>query len=764
MKHLRILNVEDSQDDLALILRYLKRGGYEVYSERVETAEEMQKALDSKDWDIILSDFRMPHFTGLQALEVLKQSGRDIPFIIISGTIGEDVAVEAMQAGINDYIMKSNLSRLLPAIEREIQEAQNRRARQEAEIALQASEAELRALFEAMSDLILAFDEEGRYLKVAPTARELLYKSSDSLIGKTLHEVFPKEEADFFLDYIRRALDEKRTQRVEYKMLIEGVETWFDSRISPLSEKTVIWIARDITERRLAEEAVRRQKEILQRMFDHIPIMLCFFDRFHRIQLVNREWERVRGWTLEEIQTENIDVLSESYPNEEERRRVQEFLSEATGEWQEFLVKGKDGRETDATFAVVALSDGTSISIGQDITARKRAEEELRKSEEQLIQSQKLESIGRLAGGVAHDFNNLLTAINGYSDLSLRRLKTDDPIRNNIEEIKKAGERAAALTRQLLAFSRKQVMQPKIVDLNTIILDMEKMLQRLIGEDIELRTVIESELGTVKADPGQIEQVIMNLVINARDAMPQGGILTIETANVYLDEPYATYHISAKPGSYVMLAVSDTGTGMDEETKQHIFEPFFTTKEPGKGTGLGLATVYGIVKQSEGNIWAYSELGKGTSFKIYLPQLGSVTGGREKTGAGDNSLQKGTETILLVEDEDVVRHLSLEILESCGYKVIQAENGIEAMNKCGSNNCRIDLLVTDVVMPQMGGRELAERLSGIYPDMKVLFTSGYTDDAVVRHGIIDEGTNFIQKPFTLDAFAKKVRQLLDSSG
>ncbi|HEY7783757.1 MAG TPA: response regulator [Pyrinomonadaceae bacterium] len=391
---------------------------------------------------------------------------------------------------------------------------------------------------------------------------------------------------------------------------------------------------------------------------------------------------------------------------------------------------------------------------------RARALEALKASEAQLLQSQKLEAVGRLAGGISHDFNNLLTAIIGYSDLSIRRVSPDDPLRRNLDEIRRASERAAGLTRQLLAFSRKQVMQPKVFELNAVVADVERMLRRMIGDDIDVRTNLDPNSGNVKADPGQIEQVIMNLVVNARDAMPKGGKLSIETSSLYLDEQYSFEHVSVKPGFYVLLAVSDTGTGMDEETRQHIFEPFFTTKEPGKGTGLGLSTVYGIVKQSSGHVWVYSEPGKGTTFKVYLPRVEEgAQYYREQEPAAE--VPRGTETILLVEDAEMVRNLTREVLENCGYDVIEASNGKRALSICKNRTEPIDLLLTDVVMPEMSGRELADRLVGLHPEMQVLYMSGYTQDAIVHRGTLDEGTNFIQKPFSPDALARKVRIVLD---
>ena len=412
----------------------------------------------------------------------------------------------------------------------------------------------------------------------------------------------------------------------------------------------------------------------------------------------------------------------------------------------------------------LVYENGVPVAVqgsARDITERKRAEEALRASQFQLQQSQKLEAIGQLAGGVAHDFNNMLTAIIGYTDLSLRRVGLENPIRRNLEETKKAAERAASLVRQLLAFSRKQILEPKVLDLNDVVKDMEKMLTRLIGENINLATRLEPDLGSVKADPCQVEQIIMNLVVNARDAMPRGGRVTIETANITLDDQTILRHVSVKPGEYVMLAVSDTGSGMDQETQRRIFEPFFTTKEVGKGTGLGLSTVYGIVKQSGGYIWVYSEPGLGTMFKIYLPRIDDATAVTVEKLAQETTALRGSETILLVEDEDIVRGLTRKVLMQAGYNVLDAHSGEEAIRVCRAHNGPIDLLVTDVVMPELSGKEAADRLLKLRPAIRVLFMSGYTDEAIVQHGVLDANVEFIQKPFTWIGLTRKVRDVLN---
>jgi nitrogen-specific signal transduction histidine kinase/CheY-like chemotaxis protein len=391
--------------------------------------------------------------------------------------------------------------------------------------------------------------------------------------------------------------------------------------------------------------------------------------------------------------------------------------------------------------------------VFRDITQRRQLEEQLR-------QAQKIEAVGRLAGGVAHDFNNLLNVITGYGQMVFRRLP-DGPEREKTKAILQAAERAAGLTRQLLAFSRKQVLEPKVLDLNAVVGGMDEMLRRLIGEDIELHTQLAPSLGRTKADPGQLEQVLMNLVVNARDAMPRGGRLTLQTANAVMDDTYIRDHLGARPGRYVMLAVCDNGLGMDPETQKHIFEPFFTTKEKGKGTGLGLATVYGIVKQSEGYIWVESAPGAGTTVKVYLPRVEAEPAAEEvRRPAVPEELPRGTETVLLVEDEDMVRRMTREVLEGAGYRVLEASSGFEALRVSAGHDGNLDLLLTDVVMPGMSGRELSERLAPVRPTMKVLYMSGHTDDAIFHHGVTQAGTGFLQKPFTPDALERRVRELL----
>ena len=522
--------------------------------------------------------------------------------------------------------------------------------------------------------------------------------------------------------------------------------------------------AQDVTEPRRIEQELRQSEERYRDLVENAHDIIYEHDLDGYYTSINKVGEEITGYSLEEILQLNLaDTVAPAYLEKAQEMFRQKLAGETVTAY-ELEILSKDGSHVPVEVNTrLVFHDGVPVGvqgIARDSTERKRLEEALHESEEQLRQSQKLEAIGQLAGGVAHDFNNLLTAINGYSALALRRLGDDHPISSYLEEIKKAGDRAANLTRQLLAFGRKQLLQPLAINLNEIVSDMIKLLKRLIGEDVQLVTKTGANLKQIKADPGQLEQVLVNLVVNARDAMPRGGTVTIETANTQLDGAYASRHVGVNPGEYVMLAISDTGTGMDHDTRSRIFEPFFTTKEKGKGTGLGLSTVYGIVKQSGGNVWVYSEPGKGTTFKVYLPQV------EDEVPLLDSKanaiMRRGSETVLLVEDEDMVRNLASQILEETGYRVLAANGGEEAIQLFNAHKEPIHLMITDVVMPKMSGRDVADRLKQTHPETKVLFMSGYTDEAIVHHGIVDSHIAFIQKPFSEVALSQKIREVLDA--
>jgi two-component system, cell cycle sensor histidine kinase and response regulator CckA len=482
-------------------------------------------------------------------------------------------------------------------------------------------------------------------------------------------------------------------------------------------------------------------------------------DRGGRIVLANRRAEEIFGYSGEELLGARIELLlPESKRGVHSRDRDNFFDRPRTrpmGIGMDLSGRRKDGSEVpvEVSLSYVEIDEGVfAIAFVSDISQRKNLEE-------QLLHAQKMEAVGRLAGGVAHDFNNMLTVITGYNRMILDELSTMDPLRGYAEEILKAADRAAALTNQLLAFSRRQIMQPRIINVNAVLVQTQKMLRRLIGEDIELILDLGVNVGNIKADPCHVEQAIVNLAVNARDAMPMGGHLRIETSDVLLDEHYARTHMGVKPGEFIMIAVSDDGHGMDAEVRRHIFEPFFTTKEKGKGTGLGLATVYGIIKQTGGDIWVYSEPAQGTTFKLYFPRVKeplSESGGSDPSATN----RSGGETILVVEDEKAVRELTVRILQQLGYTILTASSGTEALEISRAHDGHIDLLLTDVVMPIMSGRQLADHLQVTRPQTKVLFLSGYTENTVVHHGVLDAGVDFLPKPFSRENLSRKLREVL----
>jgi PAS domain S-box-containing protein len=506
---------------------------------------------------------------------------------------------------------------------------------------------------------------------------------------------------------------------------------------------------------------LQKERNQLSTVVEQMAESVVITDSQGQILYVNPAFEQLTGYNRAEVLGRNPRLLKSG-------RQPQAFYQDlwqaiSTGRvWQgQFLNKKKDGSFFTEEATITPIRDGQGqvvnyVAVKRDVTRELQLEE-------QYHQSQKMEAIGLLAGGVAHDFNNLLTAINGFAELMQLKLAPDSPGQELAGKILKAGQRAADLVRQLLAFSRKQIIEPKTVDLNALLSDVEKIMGRIIGEHIQLETILVPDLGFIRSDPNQLEQIILNLAVNARDAMPDGGHLTIETANVVLDADDMAKHFEVEPGEYVMLTVSDSGMGMSEAVKARIFEPFFTTKEMGKGTGLGLATVFGIVKQNRGYIWVYSEEGQGTTFKIYLPRVDRADRWLPRSRRAD-PLPRGSETILLVEDEPAVRELAAEMLRGQGYQVLEANDGLEALELVGRLNGTLSLLVTDVIMPRMNGKELADRIAETHQNLKTLFISGYTDEMIARHGVLEAGVEFIQKPFSTASLANKVHQLLACTG
>jgi len=617
---------------------------------------------------------------------------------------------------------------------------------------------------ENAADMIAVVDMEGRQLYNSLSFQKALGYSPEELqASSSFEQIHPDDR-----DRVKQAAEDARRSGIgktlEYRLRHKN-GTWLvlESTSSVIRnanghpEKLVI-VNRDITERKRAEEALRQSEAGFRSVVEDAPYGIYRSSPSGRFLQVNPAFQKMLGYDLEE-ELLRKDLASDIFRHTGEYQRLAELLT-GTEEAKDVELEWKrqDGTPITVRCSGRSINDENGAPAYFEVFAEDVTEK--RVLERQLRMAQKMEAIGRLSGGIAHDFNNILGVIIGYSRVLGKALSTNTALREHALEIEKAGQRAASLTKQLLAFSRQQVLTPAVLNLNTLASDMEKMLPRLLGEDIEVSLALDPELGNVKADQSQIEQVIMNLAVNARDAMPMGGKLKIQTGNVELDQAYTWNHPGSKVGSYVMLTVTDTGTGMDAGTLTHIFEPFFTTKERGKGTGLGLATVYGVVKQSNGYIWVDSAPGKGTSFQIYLPQhVGQlvvdapITDSREKL--------RGSETILLVEDADPLRKLAQTFLEGGGFRVLSAENGEKALELATRFGGKFDLLLTDVVMPGMNGRVLAEQLFSRQPGMKVLYMSGYTDSFIAGHGVLDPKTHLLHKPFTEEVLIRKVREVLD---
>ncbi|GBE27734.1 blue-light-activated protein [bacterium BMS3Bbin03] len=634
---------------------------------------------------------------------------------------------------------------------------------------LHNSEMKFKSIFQASNDGIIITDASEKINSCNEAALKIFGYTEEELLDKPIsflmpalrnliHKNKPKSEDSFkHIDLIGKMLE------------IEGLkkgETDFPIEVSITSRRTdegnfLSFTIRDITERKNAELELKKERDFISAVLDTDGVLVIVLDNFGNLVRANRTWKEVTGYDLTKHKNEKFELLLRS---DEEMKQFKIIMDKIyntgkSGKHEVALTtKEGDSRQILWSYASIYNAKGEIdyiVGTGLDVT-------DLRKVEQQLRQAQKMDAIGKLAGGIAHDFNNLLTAINGYSDLILESMDTTNEFFEDIKEIRKAGYRAADLTHQLLAFSRRQMLDMKIINLNEVLQNMDKMLRRIIGENINLNYILSEDLFPIKTDISQIDQIILNLAVNARDAMPDGGRLTIETANVRLDKNYSNKHFAMKPGEYVMLAISDTGIGMTKEVEERLFEPFFTTKDVGKGTGLGLSTVYGIVKQFNGFIWVYTEPGEGTTFKIYLPKVEVKT----KPADGMDEFQAihyGSETILLVEDEKFVRDFVAQTLTKNGYTIIKAASAKEAIKIAEEADNTIDMLLTDVIMPDMSGKELEDYLRSTGKHLKTLFMSGYTDQAIVHHGILNENIEFMQKPFSPATLLRKVRKVLDGA-
>ena len=801
---LRVLILEDRQTDLEIVLHELRRAGFEPLYQAVANEADFQSRLDGS-LDIILADYSLPQFTALEALSILKERGLHTPFIVVTGSLSEEAAVTCLKNGATDYLLKDRLARLGSAVSQALEARKNLEDKLAAEedlhrrnreltllnriIAVSAENTDERVFLQTACDeltpAIGAFQTtavlvnvERTRIRVAavcgerpdPELRERVYLFDNRTLGGAIVNrtdalvVHDKDGRPEYFSECEDLFPQDCASAALFPMQVNGIPAGAlalsakDAGHFNEERVALIHSVADQLSNALARVVLERELRRLSAAIDQASDAVIIISPASTIQYVNPAFRRVTGYDTGDVLGRYIGFLCGNGQESEFMKAVEAALTEGK-EWRGRFANRKKNAErytVDASFAPIRDKSGEIVSC---VSVQRDISEELA-MEEKYRQAQKMEAVGRLAGGVAHDFNNLLTAIMGYTNLLSERLEHTPQDQADLNEIRKAAERAANLTRQLLAFSRKQIFQPRVINLNTIVRDIKRMLQPLIGEDIELGTSLDPRLGQVRADPGQIEQVIMNLAVNARDAMPNGGKLILKTANRHINRGGAGDRMELEPGPYAVLGVSDTGTGLTEDVLPHVFEPFFTTKEEGKGTGLGLSTVYGIIRQSGGSIAVHSSPGKGTTFEIFLPRLKGEAVTLEDADERDTAVN-GTENVLLVEDNEMVADLACKVLESYGYHVTTARHPARAIALAVNEALPLDLLITDMVMPGMSGRDLVSKISDARPGLRVLYISGYTDAAFINEEGLEKGSAFLQKPFTPHSLARAVRDLLD---
>ncbi len=739
---LNVLFVEDRYPDVELCLRELRKGGFEPRFDVVVTPQEFVHALETRPYDIILADYKLPNWTGIEALRLLKEKELDIPIILVSGTLGEESAVDFIKKGLADYVLKDSLPRVPLAVRRALEEKRQRERLNLEAAKLRELEERYRHWVELSPDALFV-QSGGRFAFINKAGARLLGgRDASDFLGKPILDIVHPDYHELVQARINRLLHGEEVPPQDQKLVrldggvvdveVAAVPTTFDGK--PAAQV----IVRDITERKRIEEAFRKLAAFAQLN----PNPVLELDALGRVAYYNEAAQSMaaqhgKGHPKDTLPPEAVSIVQECLTTGRKRLGMEISMGGRTISWSFFP----------------APADALVLCHAVDITDRLNLENQLR-------HSQKLESVGQLAAGVAHDFNNMLTVIQGHASLLQSEPDVGEKVRESLNHVRHAAERASNLTRQLLAFSRKQILQPCPIDLNEIISSVTRMLQRTLGEDIALQLNYARELPLVEADAGMMEQVITNLAVNARDAMPKGGRLTIGVSWTDVNELYK--HPEARPGKFICLQVKDTGQGMDAATLERIFEPFFTTKDPGKGTGLGLATVYGIVKQHGGWIEARSQPGKGTTFQVFLPPCPGAEQ-RQPPGLSRQSVSGGTETILVVEDEPAVRAMLKSILAAYGYQVLEARTGSEALD-VWRRFPAVDLVIADLVMPDaMNGPEMAARLQAEKPDLKILYTSGYSLDVAGPGLVLEEGVNFLEKPYDKNRLAQVVRQILDQA-
>jgi len=763
---LRTLYAEDNPVASEATQRHLTQYAPHIQLKIVRTAGQALQRLPEQgpvtDFDLLLLNFRLPGLNALELLKEIRQTRQlDLPIVLVAAQGDEALAMQALKLGIDDYVVKHSgyLYQLPLVLENAFYSSQLSRER----VALTESEAKNSALLNAMPDLMLRVHQNGICLDYKPAQGAELHLPSGQIIGFKIQNLFPPAVGEQFMQAVGQALSTQQTQLFEFQLSMPDGLHYYEARVVVSGEWDILAIIRDISKEKQALEALSEREAYFRALIENISDVITVLNMDGTVRFQSSSIERVLGYKVDDMVGRNAfdfmhpDDASDVVERIVERTNIPGLappievrFKHQNGSWRIFEVMGNNMLADPTVSGIVVIS--------RDITERKALEEQLR-------QSQKMEAIGRLAGGIAHDFNNILTVITGYSDLMMRQLEPDSHFYQKMLEINMASERAASLTGQLLAFSRKQVLQLSVLNLNDVLINLEQMLRRLIGEDITLEIIATSNLDLMKADRGQVEQVIINLAVNARDSMPGGGKLTIKTDNEIIEDNARhrgnAWHRELAAGSYVVLSVSDTGHGMDDLTLSRIYEPFFTTKEQGRGTGLGLATVHGIVTQSGGHIIAESTPDLGTIFKVYFP----VIAPESKEGLVEQPASEhetGSETILLVEDEPGVRELIGNLLVENGYTVLTADHGEAAIDVSQRYYQSIDLLLTDVIMPGgMTGLQLAEKLRRQRPNMRILYMSGYMDNAISLQAMKNPSLSFLQKPFALDVLAHKVRQVLD---
>ena len=767
-RRLRYVHVEESKTAVARVQQALQAGGFEPEPLAVHTADELAAAIYEPKWDLVLTEWTLPTFSAKAALAQLAERAVELPIIVVSEVSEEDVIVDALKTGAHDYVIKGRLARLVPAVEQALREAAERKASKVVNEALRESEHRFRKLIEGAPLGVAFLDDQSRYMKVNHAFCATVGYREEELIGHTFAHITHPEDLAQSMALATDMLDHNQPGVQLEKRYIrkDGQTIWV--RVYPVnlallgsSHRALAVFIENVSDRKAIEARLRLAKFSIDRAGEAI----LWGDPSSRIIDVNEAACAMLGYSKDELCRMTVPDLTDMAPDQwsayctrlKQRETVRFETSNRT----------KDGRIIPVDVVVNYLYlDGQEYSCAfvRDLSARKQAEMVLLRTQTQLVQAQKMEAIGRLAGGIAHDFNNLLTFINGHSELLLADQVPSDPARNSIEQIRDAGKRAAALTRQLLVFTRQQIVRSQAMDLNSVVTAIQTLLVGLIGENVRIQLDLADSLGPIMADFSQMEQIVMNLVLNARDAMPDGGTVTLATRNVELDAAFFEQQgMAPSPGPYCLLSVHDTGMGMDEQTAGRVFEPFYTTKGLGKGTGLGLSTVYGIVLETQGVITLSTQLGQGSIFRVYIPQTTSA--GRQEVAAGPTLAVdvRGTETILLIEDEVLVRQLVKVVLSSRGYSILEAGTARAACQAADGHSGEIHLILSDVILPDDRGPLVAERLRATRPGIKMLFMSGYLGLESDREHMMIRQHPFIQKPFTLPALLETVRTVLDSA-